>query len=177
MKKEELNITWLYPDVLNLHGDRGNVMALKKVGEMLNLEVNIKRVDSYSQKIDFDNTDIILINPGEVKVISKIVDVLNKQNKNKYRIDLWFCNNFKQEFEADVLDPKDREIAVAAFDKMLNQTAMLLPDLIDRTIYITNKWDKRGRMYAQGYHITTQGSEYKKCMVDLEASCVIDIPI
>ena len=53
MKKEELNITWLYPDVLNLHGDRGNVMALKKVGEMLNLEVNIKRVDSYSQKIDF----------------------------------------------------------------------------------------------------------------------------
>ena len=36
MKKEELNITWLYPDVLNLHGDRGNVMALKKVGEMLN---------------------------------------------------------------------------------------------------------------------------------------------
>ena len=72
MKKEELNITWLYPDVLNLHGDRGNVMALKKVGEMLNLEVNIKRVDSYSQKIDFDNTDIILINPGEVKVISKI---------------------------------------------------------------------------------------------------------
>ena len=42
-------------------------MALKKVGEMLNLEVNIKRVDSYSQKIDFDNTDIILINPGEVK--------------------------------------------------------------------------------------------------------------
>lgn len=105
------------------------------------------------------------------------LDVLNKQNKNKYRIDPWFCNNFKQEFEADVLDPKDREIAVTAFDKMLNQTAMLLPDLIDRTIYITNKWDKRGRMYAQGYHITTQGSEYKKCMVDLEASCVIDIPI
>ena len=81
MKKEELNITWLYPDVLNLHGDRGNVMALQKVGEMLNLEVNIKRLDSYSQKIDFDNTDIILINPGEVKVISKIVDVLNKQKK------------------------------------------------------------------------------------------------
>jgi CobQ-like glutamine amidotransferase family enzyme len=81
MKKEELNITWLYPDVLNLHGDRGNVMALKKVGEMLNLEVNIKRVDSYSQKIDFDKTDIILINPGEVKVISKIVDVLNKQKE------------------------------------------------------------------------------------------------
>ena len=56
-------------------------MALKKVGEMLNLEVNIKRVDSYSQKIDFDKTDIILINPGEVKVISKIVDVLNKQKE------------------------------------------------------------------------------------------------
>ena len=83
MKKEELNITWLYPDVLNLHGDRGNVMALKKVGEMLNLEVNIKRVDSYSQKIDFDNTDIILINPGEVKVISKMLQEYRKEHQEE----------------------------------------------------------------------------------------------
>lgn len=85
MKDKELNVTWLYPDVLNLHGDRGNVMALEKIGKILGLDVNITRVDSYSQKIDFDNTDIIMINPGEVKVISKIVEVLNAQKEKMDR--------------------------------------------------------------------------------------------
>lgn len=81
MENKNLNISWLFPDVLNLHGDRGNVVALENVGKSLGLNVNITRIDSYDQKIDFDNTDIILINPGEVKVISKIVEVLNKQKE------------------------------------------------------------------------------------------------
>lgn len=33
--------------------------------------------------------------------------------------------------------------------------------------YLLNKYDKRGRMYAQGYHITTQGSAFKKASVEL----------
>ena len=82
MEKNELNVTWLFPDVLNLHGDRGNVMAIEKVAKELDLNVNINRIDSYSDKIDFENTDIIIINPGEVKVISKIIEVL-KQNKEE----------------------------------------------------------------------------------------------
>lgn len=32
--------------------------------------------------------------------------------------------------------------------------------------WLTNKYDKRGRMYAQGYHVTTQGSPYKKAMLE-----------
>ena len=33
--------------------------------------------------------------------------------------------------------------------------------------YLANKVDKRGRMYAHGYHVTTQGSPFKKAMVEL----------
>lgn len=33
--------------------------------------------------------------------------------------------------------------------------------------YLTNKYDKRGRAYAQGYHITTQGTSFKKAMLEL----------
>jgi hypothetical protein len=33
--------------------------------------------------------------------------------------------------------------------------------------YLTHKVDKRGRAYAQGYHITTQGSSFKKAAVEL----------
>lgn len=90
MKNKELNISWLYPDILNLHGDRGNVMAIENVGKKLGLDVNIKRVDSYSEKIDFENTDIILLNPGEVKVLPKIIETLKKQ---KDEMDKYIENN------------------------------------------------------------------------------------
>ena len=33
--------------------------------------------------------------------------------------------------------------------------------------YLTHKVDKRGRIYAQGYHITTQGTAFKKAMIEL----------
>lgn len=33
--------------------------------------------------------------------------------------------------------------------------------------YISNKVDKRGRMYACGYHITPQGTSFKKAMINL----------
>ena len=33
--------------------------------------------------------------------------------------------------------------------------------------YLTHKVDKRGRIYAQGYHINTQGSAYKKASIEL----------
>lgn len=75
----DLNITWLYPDTLNLHGDRGNVMALERIGSKMGLQVNITRVNSYRQEIDFDGTDIIIMNPGEVKSVSRLTDVLAEQ--------------------------------------------------------------------------------------------------
>ena len=31
----KLNITWCWPDILNLHGDRGNVMALVRIAEKM----------------------------------------------------------------------------------------------------------------------------------------------
>ena len=33
--------------------------------------------------------------------------------------------------------------------------------------WLTNKVDKRGRKYAQGYHVTSQGSCFKKAMLEL----------
>jgi hypothetical protein len=33
--------------------------------------------------------------------------------------------------------------------------------------YLAHKYDKRGRTYAQGYHVTTQGSTFKKAVVQL----------
>lgn len=77
----KIHITWLYPDTLNLHGDRGNIMAFERVAKALGITVEVTRVDAYDQKIDFDNTDIILMNPGEVRAIARLADVLGKQKE------------------------------------------------------------------------------------------------
>ena len=81
MKNKELNITWCYPDILNLHGDRGNIMAFEKIGKLLNIKVNINKIESYKDKIDFKNTDILFFNTGELKAVKPIIKALKKQEK------------------------------------------------------------------------------------------------
>ena len=78
----ELNILWMYPDILNLHGDRGNVMAFEKVGKMLDVKVNINKVESYNSDIDFENNDILFFNVGEIKVMPTIIETLKKYKDN-----------------------------------------------------------------------------------------------
>ena len=78
MSDKTLNISWVYPDLLNLHGDRGNVMALEKVAKMMGIEVKVTRVDTFSQDIDFEKSDIIFLNAGEVKTVEPIVNNLRK---------------------------------------------------------------------------------------------------
>lgn len=76
---EELNVTWMYPDILNLHGDRGNIFAIERIGKLLGLKVNINRIDDYENMIDYKNTDILLFPAGEIKVMSQVIDSLQKQ--------------------------------------------------------------------------------------------------
>lgn len=74
----QLNILWMYPDILNLHGDRGNIMAFEKIGKMLGLEVNINKAERFSDEIDFENSDIMFFNVGELKVMPRIIETLKK---------------------------------------------------------------------------------------------------
>lgn len=79
-----LNITWLYPDLLNLHGDRGNLMAFERVGQKMGLDVKINRIDTFAQTIDFENSDIIFMNAGELKTVSSIVANIKKYGNAVY---------------------------------------------------------------------------------------------
>ena len=43
-------------------------------------------------------------------------------------------------------------------------------------MYLTNKYDKRGRIYSQGHHINPQGNSYKKACIDLFNKQVVEVP-
>lgn len=73
----QINVLWLYADVLNLHGDRGNLMAWQHVADQLSLPLSIERLDDLSHAPDFADKDIVFLCPGEVKNMSRIVSALS----------------------------------------------------------------------------------------------------
>ena len=60
----ELNICHLYPDILNLYGDRGNVTCLKKRLEWRGIGCNVEGI-SIGQKLDASKYDLFFIGGGQ----------------------------------------------------------------------------------------------------------------
>lgn len=59
----KLNIAHLYPELLNLYGDRGNIISLKKRAVWRGIEANVREY-TLADEIDFENIDILFIGGG-----------------------------------------------------------------------------------------------------------------
>ena len=79
----ELNICHLYPDLLNVYGDVGNILILKYRAEKRGIKVNIQNV-SLNDNFDCENTDILFFGGGQDFEQSIVSDDL----KTKKRDDL-----------------------------------------------------------------------------------------
>lgn len=77
--EKEINLAYLYADILNLHGDRGNVLSFEKIAKEMGIPFKTTRIDSPNEKIDFEKYDIILLSPGELKVMDTLVKTFNSQ--------------------------------------------------------------------------------------------------
>ena len=62
----------MYPDILNLHGDRGNIMALCKIAESLSLGMDIVKVNNYKELPDLKEIDFMFA------AMAKVNGVLGK---------------------------------------------------------------------------------------------------
>jgi len=62
----ELKIAHLYPELLNLYGDKGNIVSLLKRGNWRGIDMTVKEYN-LNDKIDFENSDIIFIGGGSDK--------------------------------------------------------------------------------------------------------------
>lgn len=60
---QPLNIVYLFPELLNLYGDRGNVVTLAKRCEWRGISAQVKEVAA-SDAIDFSTADIVYIGGG-----------------------------------------------------------------------------------------------------------------
>lgn len=109
------------------------------------------------------------------------LDVLNILNSNEYELDTDFINQYEEQWHREELSTQEYEELSHADREIYNmdeknwkkfqeqgkffQTLMIHHG---NSFYLCNKVDKRGRIYATGYHISTQASSFKKAMVNFK---------
>ena len=89
------------------------------------------------------------------------LDNLNQFNKQVLKLNVEFLMRCNKDI------PEDPNLA-----KFLKESWEIAADIINagNEFFLTHKYDKRGRQYAQGYHINYQGDGYHKAMVEFEYS-------
>lgn len=100
------------------------------------------------------------------------LDALNLQNRIPLSLNVEFLKAVEEKPTHDI-DDRQKSNEWSVFRNQSNETYLMLIQQGNK-FYITNKVDKRGRMYAQGYHVTTQGVPHKKAMIELANKEVIN---
>ena len=97
----ELTICHLYPDLLNVYGDVGNVLILKHRASLRGVDVNIVN-SSLNDTLDKDNIDIIFFGGGqdyEQSIVSNDLNTIKKDDIKEYiedgKVFLAICGGYQ----------------------------------------------------------------------------------
>src|SRR3989338_5588897 len=86
MKKLSLTIGWLYPDLMNTYGDRGNIIVLQKRAEWRGINVKIEQIFVESSEKLLADSDLIFMG-GAQDTQQEIVNRDLQDKKGKVLID------------------------------------------------------------------------------------------
>lgn len=102
------------------------------------------------------------------------LDTLNIQNNVALKLDVEFLSKEEEQPTFELIDQQTIDL----WNAFKSQSYMFYDLMVKcgNKIYLTHKVDKRGRSYAQGYHITTQGTPFKKAMLELANEQLVDVP-
>lgn len=80
----KITVGWMYPNLLNLHGERGSVQALTEIGKQLGISVEILRIEDFDDPIPFDELDLLLFLPGEISTFIHLIPMLQTEALQGY---------------------------------------------------------------------------------------------
>jgi len=118
------------------------------------------------------HNDSVILGPRNHHNKDVCLDVLNKQNQTPLRIDTDFLSTIEEDPTFEI-DTTEKAQMWRNFKRKSYEFYLLMAKKTGE-VYLTNKYDKRGRMYAQGYHITTQGTAFKKAMLEFAEQEVVE---
>lgn len=103
------------------------------------------------------------------------LDVLDSKNSVALSLDLEFLSKVEEMPNSELESPEKQTMWLN--QKRQSHEFYLLMAGQGNKFYLHHKYDKRGRIYANGYHISTQGAPYKKAMLEFAHKQVVtDIP-
>lgn len=118
------------------------------------------------------HNDSLLLGKGNHHDGDLCLDVLNSKNRVPLKLDLDFLT--KVELEATKVMTSPDQLENWKNFKTQSYEFYHLMATQGNQFYITNKVDKRGRIYACGYHISFQGTAFHKASIELFNEEVID---
>ena len=80
----KLTVGWMYPNLLNLHGEVGSVQALAQIGKKLGVEIEIVRIEDFNDPIPFSSLDLLIFLPGEIVSFNHLIPALNTDALRDY---------------------------------------------------------------------------------------------
>jgi hypothetical protein len=110
------------------------------------------------------HNDTLILGTGNHHDGDICLDVLNLMNSVPLRLDTEFLSKVE---EMPTYDLGTQELADQWYSfKKQSYVFYNLMVQCGNKFYLTHKVDKRGRIYAMGYHITTQGTAFKKASIE-----------
>ena len=79
-------IGWIYPKLMNVYGDRGNIITLQKRCRWRNIKVEIKYLDSPLSEIELAKCDLLMMGGAQdeqQKIVSEDLEKKKKVLQNK----------------------------------------------------------------------------------------------
>lgn len=79
--KQKLIIGWLYPELMNIYGDRGNITTLVKRCEWRGIKAEVKKLDSGFTDVELKSCDILIMGGAQDKQQAIVNTDLKKHHK------------------------------------------------------------------------------------------------
>lgn len=99
------------------------------------------------------------------------LDSINKFNQVPLSLNQTLLTTLSETPKREFNDPEHRE----QWTKFVKDSYATYKDLIQvgNKFWLTHKTDKRGRTYSQGYHVNTQGNQFRKAIIEFTEKEVI----
>lgn len=81
----EINIVHLYPDLLNLYGDKGNIACLEKRLSWRGIKANVTACTNQDHSMDISQADIIFVGGGSDREQEIVCNLLLKKKDELHR--------------------------------------------------------------------------------------------
>ena len=97
------------------------------------------------------------------------LDAINILNQIPLKLDMQVI-----EYE-EIVEESETNFGKFLQKSFLDDCVKIYEKLLNRVFYFTWKFDKRGRLYSQGYHINLQSTDYKKASISFADQEVIKL--